>query len=429
MNNKAKTYLVVGLSLVAMLASSSSLSAVFAQVTTPNTFSVQEDEIPDYITQQASQMDQHSKDVTYLNIEKRIHGFSGAYIDEAGNLNIYTTDSTIKSIDKSTLADYVEPYHLAKGIIVRQSNHSWHKWMELGNIVSKLADDKTLGINLMGVDDKNQVYEIGFEKLDNSKIASVNKFMTDHNIPSDMIQLKEVGKIVDVNDDTMPCNSAQLHDYNPVTVNPILGGAEIGLPGAENGWCTYTPKCTMGFVVKDPSANFRGLTAGHCQVSGTQTYRQPYSTTSQNNNHIYPLARLIGSLISGTVKSANSDSLLLGVGTETGGFGKIYRFGFSQVSITGKAYTQFVGDTVCSSGAGSETTRCGSVQFTGLTVNGHANTNQASIGVKGGDSGSPVWNPNGGITAYGIMFAGTSSASDYSTISGIEADQGVLTFN
>jgi len=35
-NNKTKTYLVVGLLLVAMIASSSSLSAVFAQVTTPN---------------------------------------------------------------------------------------------------------------------------------------------------------------------------------------------------------------------------------------------------------------------------------------------------------------------------------------------------------------------------------------------------------
>ncbi len=37
LNNKTKTYLVVGLSLVAMLASSSSLSAVFAQVAAPNT--------------------------------------------------------------------------------------------------------------------------------------------------------------------------------------------------------------------------------------------------------------------------------------------------------------------------------------------------------------------------------------------------------
>ncbi|MGI0006651.1 MAG: hypothetical protein ACREAR_01495, partial [Nitrosotalea sp.] len=71
-NNKTKTYLVVGLSLVAMMVSSSSLGAVFAQVTTPNTmFSVQEDEIPNDIEQQVSQMSQHSKDATFLNIEKR----------------------------------------------------------------------------------------------------------------------------------------------------------------------------------------------------------------------------------------------------------------------------------------------------------------------------------------------------------------------
>ncbi len=428
-NKKTKTSLVIGLSLVALLISASSLNSVIAQTATNTTqFSATEDEIPNAISQAASQMPQHSKDVTFLNIEKRVHGFSGAYVDETGKLNIYTTDSSIKSVDKSVLADYVEPYHLANGIVVKQSNHSWHKWMELGNFVTKLADDKTLGINLMGVDDKNQVYEIGFEKLGNSKIDTVNKFLTDYNIPSDMVKLVEVGKIIPVNDDTKPCNANQRHDYSPVTVNPIMGGAEIGIPGAENSWCTYTPKCTDGFVVKDSGGNFRGLTAGHCQVSGTQQYRQPYSTTPQNSNHIYPLARLVGSLISGTVKMAHSDSLLFGVGSETSGFGKIYRFGLSQVTITGKAYTQLVGDTVCSSGAGSESTRCNSVTQVGITVNGIPGQNAAGFTSIGGDSGSPVWNPNGGITVYGTVFAASGGTTYYSPTGGIEADQGVLQF-
>lgn len=223
-----------------------------------------------------------------------------------------------------------------------------------------------------------------------------------------MVTLVETGKIVLVR--------------SGITVNPITAGAEIGIPGAENqGTWGPQPVCTTGFIVKDSNGNYRGLTAGHCQASqnwnnGLQQYKQPYG------------GRLIGNQISGSMKTAHSDSLLFTT-SETGGFGQIYRYGYSQVAITGKAYTQFVGDTVCSSGTGSATTRCGSLQATGLTVNGHSNTNQASFGVVGGDSGSPVWNPNGGITAYGIAFAGTSSGPTYySSISGIEADQGVLQF-
>src|SRR6266581_4117767 len=98
-NNKTKTSFVIGLSLVTMLVSSSTMGSIFVQATNNSSvFSATEDEIPTEIIQQASQMPQHSKDVTFLNIEERVHGFSGAYIDENGVLNVYTTDTTIKSI-------------------------------------------------------------------------------------------------------------------------------------------------------------------------------------------------------------------------------------------------------------------------------------------------------------------------------------------
>ncbi|MGI0058443.1 MAG: hypothetical protein ACREBJ_01635, partial [Nitrosotalea sp.] len=232
-------------------------------------------------------------------------------------------------------------------------------------------------------------------------------------------------------DDTMPGNpNGQRHDYSPVTVNTIKGGAEIGIPGAESGWYSYTPKCTAGFIIKKSTVTY-GLTAGHCQVSGTQQYRQPYSTTPQNSNHIYPLARLIGTLISGTVKESHSDSLLFGVGTETSGFGQIYQYGSSPLTITGKAYSQFVGDSVCTSGAGSNAVRCGTVTDVGITSpGGHVGSNRASFTSVGGDSGSPVWHASGSaVTAYGTAFEIDSTGTYYSSISGIEFDQGVLQFN
>jgi V8-like Glu-specific endopeptidase len=232
----------------------------------------------------------------------------------------------------------------------------------------------------------------------------VNKFLADNNIPSDMVKLREVGKITPVN--------------SGITVNPITAGAEIWVKDAT--WTPPPPVCTTGFIVKDSSGNYRGLTAGHCQASthwndGTQKYYQPYN------------GRYIGNEIAGTMKSAHSDSLLFTT-SETGGFGKIYRYGYSQVTITGKAYTQLVGDTVCFSGTGSASTRCNSVTQVGITVNGIPGQNAAGFTSVGGDSGSPVWNPNGGITVYGTVFAAGGSTSYYSPTGGIEADQGVLQF-
>ena len=158
-------------------------------------FNATEDEIPRDIATEVSKMDQHSKDALFLNIEFVVHGFSGMYVDDSGLLNIYTTDSKITSIEKSRLAGLVDQGHLANGIIVKHSKHSWHKWLELDKIIAKLWDNKNIGITMTGVDDKNQVYMIGFERLDNSTTETVNKFLSEHKIPSDMVKLVETGKI------------------------------------------------------------------------------------------------------------------------------------------------------------------------------------------------------------------------------------------
>lgn len=402
-NNKTKTYLVIGLSLVAMMASSSSLSTVFGQVTSSNTmFNAQEDEIPNVILQQASQMPQHSKDVVNLKLEQKIHGFSGVYVDDKGVLNLYTTDNTIKSVDSSTLAPFLDPYTLANGIIVQHSKHSWHKWMELGNIVDTLSN-QGLGMTKTYVDDKNQVYVIGFKTLDQTTINAVNKFLADHNIPLDMVKLVQ---------------SSIILENSGITVKPIEGGAEVGTP---------LEICTTGFIVKDPSLNYRGLTAGHCIAhnDGSDTFTQPNG------------GRIIGKQIAGTLKHSASDSTLFGVGTETTGFGKIYQYGgAAELSITAKSSYEPVGDTVCTSGTGSGTTRCGTITATGVSVIGTGLTGQieANYASVGGDSGSPVWHAYqfNGISAYGIHVGRDMNTQNayYSPVWGIDSDQGTtLTYN
>jgi hypothetical protein len=409
-NNKTKTYLVVGLSLVAMLASSSSLSAVFAQVASPSImFNAQEDEIPNTILQQASHMPQSSKDVVNLKLEQKIHGFSGVYVDDHSVLNLYTTDRTITSVDSSTLAPFLDPYTLANGIIVQHSNHSWHKWMELGSIVQTLFN-QDLGMTSTYVDDKNQVYVMGFETLDSTKIAAVNKFLTDHNIPLNMV------KIVKSKIQPECCSGIKVGP-------PIEGGAEINTDGID------ADTCTTGFIVKDSSGNYRGLTVAHCTPhnDGSDKYYQP------------EFGRLIGNQIANTLHYGASDSTLFGVGTETGGFGKIFRYsGASVLSITAKSSYEPVGDAVCTAGTGSGTNRCGSITATGVSITdgGHLLSGQieASYASSGGDSGSPVWHAYqfNGISAYGVHWGidNLNGNSIYSPVWGIDSDQGTtLTYN
>ncbi|MGI0059382.1 MAG: hypothetical protein ACREBJ_06400, partial [Nitrosotalea sp.] len=250
------------------------------------------------------------------------------------------------------------------------------------------------------------VYTIGFEKLNESKTSVVNKFLNDHQIPSDMVKLVETGKLTLIN--------------SGITVNPITAGAEIWVKDAT--WTPPPPVCTTGFIVKISNGTVRGLTAGHCQASshwndGTQPYYQPYN------------GRYIGNVIAGTNKHSHSDTLLFKT-SETGGFGKIYRYGSSQLTITGKGYSQFVGDSVCTSGTGSASTRCGSVTAVGITSpSGLQGQNKASFTSVGGDSGSPVWHATSGVIAYGTAFEIDSSGTYYSPIGGIEFDQGTLQFN
>ncbi len=401
-NNKTKTYLVVGLSLVAIITTSSSMNGIFAQATTSSTmFNVQEDAIPSEILQQASHMPQSSKDVVNLNIEQKIPGFSGVYVDDRGVLNLYTTDRAITSVDSSTLAPFLDPYTLANGIIVQHSNHSWHKWMEVGNIVQALSN-QGLGMTSTYVDDKNQVYVIGFKTLNEATINAANKFLADHNIPLNMVKLIQSDIILE--------NSG-------ITVGPpIEGGAEVGTP---------LEVCTTGFIVKDSGGNYRGLTAGHCIAhnDGSDIFTQPNG------------GRTIGHQISGTQKHGASDSTLFGVGTETGGFGKIYRYsGASVLSITAKSSYEPVGDTVCTAGTGSGTNRCGTITATGVSIGGATGQIEANYASVQGDSGSPVWHAYqaNGISAYGIHVGRDPNTGNayYSPVWGIDSDQGTtLTYN
>ncbi len=346
----------------------------------------------------------------YQVIEQKLPGFGGAFVDNSGKFNIYVTDpSKVPNDVQTILTGYIDQRHLEKGVVIQKGTQPWHQWAQWESIANKLFDQKDLGVTEVGIDDKKELLLIGVEKLDSATNESVNTFLAENQIPQNMVELVQTGK-------TIPLTSG-------LTLNPIRGAAEIGVVG----WNVSPPVCTTGFIVKDSSGNYRGLTAGHCMASanwnnGQQQYDQP------NNG------RYIGNQISGTLKETYSDSILFTTG-ETGGFGKIYEYGQgTTISITGAATGgQFVGDTVCFSGTATNNTVCNQVTQVGINKPDPGlgvtlkSQNQAGFFATNGDSGSPVWNPNGGVTAYGIVW-GVDTGTWYSPVAGINSDQGTLQY-
>jgi hypothetical protein len=65
--------------------------------------------------------------------------------------------------------------------------------MQLNDIMSQLSSDQSLGVTIMtGWDEQDQVYKIGLQKVDDAKIAKIDRFLVFHNIPVDLVQINEV---------------------------------------------------------------------------------------------------------------------------------------------------------------------------------------------------------------------------------------------
>ncbi len=351
------------------------------------------------------------KHLLYSSIEQKLTGFGGVFVDSSGKLNVYVTDpSKVPNNIQAILSGYIDQPHLERGIIIQIGKEPWHQWAQWEQIASKLFDQKDLGVTEIGIDDKKQELLIGFEELDASKTDQVNTFLAQNQIPKDLVELINTGKLI-------PTDGS--------TVRPVDGGVQIGVVGA-----TYLPGwCTIGFVVNSATyGNGLGTTAGHCEASypnHSQSYTQPKGGST------------IGSEVANTNKAPPrySDLLLFSI-TVPYNLGVIWEGG-STISIESKAYSQFVGDSVCSYGATSNY-QCGSVTQTGLKVydsgiGGYLyGQNIASMIAHSGDSGAPVYRVDG-VTGkaivYGSVWCCDNTSTYFSPIGGMEFDEGTLQTN
>lgn len=136
-----------------------------------------------------------SKEAIYSSMEGKLPSFSGMFVDENGRLNVYVTDpNKVATVDKTTFGNLVDAHHLEKGIVIQKGKQPWHQWSEWMQTAIQLTENKDLNIVAIGIDDKNQMLVIGFEELNKTRSDTVTKFLTQHQIPLDMVSIVATGK-------------------------------------------------------------------------------------------------------------------------------------------------------------------------------------------------------------------------------------------
>lgn len=118
-------------------------------------------------------------------------GFGGMFLDNSGKLNVYVMDpAKAESIGIKAITDIFGKEQEVKGVVFLKGNQTLHTWSQWQDIVTgSLMSNRTLGIDLVGLDQMNQTLDIGLESFDKDKKDAVEAFLIAHQIPLDMVTL------------------------------------------------------------------------------------------------------------------------------------------------------------------------------------------------------------------------------------------------
>jgi len=363
-----------------------------------------------------------SIDEMFVAMEKELPGFGGIFVDENEMLNIYLTISkkpeevlpVIKKYFKQDIEKEVKGIKIAKAKYTFSQLYEWEQGL-IGLLPSSAEEfkNKKLSVTMLDIDDKGNMITIGLEKIDEETRRMLEEKLTDLNIPKEVVSVIETGPII-------------LDGHNQ-RYRPLKGGIQIQFSEGSS-----TVSCTLGFIADHLVHRRVAVTNGHCGNPGTQYYQNTYGVSGD----------LIGSGIANTDPPGPrwSDSLLIGISSGVSSqLGRIKRDIYDGIDaiISGKGYTQYVGDTVYKAGRSTHDTSGNIVNVCVHTSHPDYGTlycqNYATYYATGGDSGSPVYriinNPYSYL--YGIHWGrfADGSKSIYSPIRNIENDQGILTVN
>lgn len=349
-------------------------------------------------------------DSRMAELEKDIPGFGGVFMRD-GTLTIYvvpdrTNLSQTLEERKTILGSHVGPHRLDKGLVVLEGQYTYSELAAVKNHITPLLE-KSLGMTLVGVDDKTNRVSVGIETADMEE--KIRTEISQLGIEEDVVYIEVTGKFE---------LSSHTQKYRP-----MIGGILLAY---HNG--TDVIGCSLGIAADHGTHDRVIATAGHCRYDsdpdGTNYYQNSYSSD------------YIGNGISGTNPSGArySDTVLIDP-TVTNTKGAVHTHS-GTITLSGKQYTQLPEDSVTKSG---QTTHDTSGEILAVCQNVSHETygtlycqTLTDYNSDLGDSGSTVYGWDSESESYkwfGIHWGGNDDYAAYSPIWNIEVDQGTLTIS
>ncbi|WP_127484310.1 S1 family peptidase [Paenibacillus ehimensis] len=195
------------------------------------------------------------------------------------------------------------------------------------------------------------------------------------------------------------------NSWSPVD-RAIIGGSGIR---------SNTKSCTSAFSARGRyDSNYYIVTAGHCGTLGETWY--------YNGSAIGPVTKYNN--------VNNSDSMAIQTSSDNTTSRYIGSLSVRPFTEVQQAYSDMVGDYVCSFGDTSKSIRCGTLKnktmSTGIFGPWMTNLRSASFLSQQGDSGGPVFKESGYNSALaGVLKASGANESIYSQASLVENDLGI----
>jgi hypothetical protein len=354
-----------------------------------------------------------------------VPGFGGFFLDGDGAPTVYLRDAGARATAERALGPWLAAQGLRTAALrVRRGDYDWaslERWQgQAGGAALALR-----GTVWVDADEARNRVTIGVER--GTSMAQVRAAVARLGVPSGAVVVEEVEPV---------SPAATLRNR----VRPVVGGLQINFPGFL---------CTLGFnAVRSGQRSF--ITNSHCTevqggVEGTP-YWQPTGTTAaaQIATEVADPRYTTGGGCPAGRRCRRSDAArAVYAGGTTSTLGRLARTTGANngsvtiqgsFTITGEG-SPVVGQTVHKVGRttgwtrGPVTATCVHVNVSGTAVTQLCQT-IVSAGVGSGDSGSPVFRPQGGgsnVRLLGILWGGSGSGIFvFSPMANIEAELGAL---
>jgi hypothetical protein len=363
-------------------------------------------------------------DEIYADIDAQVPGFGGMFLDEAGELNIFLVDPSVRGAALDALAPLLGAKELPTSHMrVLEGTYRYAELEEWNRSLTSVLEIP--GVSLTDIDESRNRLRVGLESEEGGE--ELDRRLMELGIPLDAVLIEVTGPV-------------SLHATLSSAVRPVVGGIQVAF-GCSASSCFV---CTDGFLAQ--RGNTLGfVTNSHCSLNQGTTdgtvYSQPFPSANSPKrigSEAFDRSYFTGGSCPTGRRCRYSDSAFVAKKSKTnyklGYIARTTGYGSSTISTSNPRFRiisedpgPLVGEPVEKIGRttgwshGTVSRTCTSYNVSGSTV-----TMLCQDAVTGtsssGDSGSPVFRVRRGkdVSLDGILWGGSGGTYLFSRLANIQ---------